>query len=63
MKLVDYVIISKPDHIEFTCPYCNKDVVVPFDEVDFKTDYWGDGADVDCPECGKEVGLDGYEYD
>ena len=36
MKLVDYVIISKPDHIEFICPYCNEDVVVPFGEVDFK---------------------------
>lgn len=34
-----------------------------YDEVDFKTDYWGDGAWCDCPECGKEVELDDYEYD
>lgn len=62
-KAVDYVIVSKPDHITFTCPHCNEDVEVSFDKVDFKTDYWGDGAWVDCPECGKEVELDGYEYD
>ena len=59
---IDYVIISKPDKVQFACPHCDADVEVPFEEVDYKTDYWGDGAWVDCPECGKEVELGDYEY-
>ena len=58
-----YTIISKPDHITFECPHCNENVNVPFGDVDYNTDYWGDGAWVNCAECGKEVELGGYEYD
>ena len=60
---IDYVIVSKPSTIEFECPHCFNDVELPFSDVDFKTDYWGDGAYCKCPECGKEVELDNYEYD
>lgn len=60
---VDYTIISKPAYVHFTCPHCHEDAEVPFDKVDYKTDYWGDGAWVDCPWCEKEVELDNYEYD
>lgn len=59
---IDYTIISKPDYIIFKCPHCKGNVEVAFSEVDFNTDYWGDGAVCDCPECGEEVELDGYEY-
>lgn len=59
----DYTIISKPSYIIFTCPHCEEEVEVRFDEVDFNTDYWGDGAVCDCPECGEEVELGDYEYD
>ena len=59
---IDYMIVSKPSHIVFECPYCHEDVEVKFENVDYKYDYWGDGAWVDCPECGKEVELGGYEY-
>lgn len=60
---IDYTIISKPDYIIFECPHCKEDVEVGFSEVDFNTDYWGDGAVCNCPKCGEEVELDGYEYD
>lgn len=60
---VNYTIISRPSYITFEYPFCHEEVEVNFDEVDFKTDYWGDGAWCDCPECGKEVELDDYEYD
>ncbi len=60
---VDYTIISKPSYIAFECPYCKEKVEVPFKEVDFNTDYWGDGAVVDCPECCNEVTLGDWEYD
>ena len=60
---VDYTIISKPAYVKFECPYCHEDVEVSFDNVDYKTDYWGDGAWVDCSYCEKEVELDNYEYD
>lgn len=59
---IDYTIISKPNYIIFVCPHCGENVHVPFAEVDYFTDYWGDGAVVDCPECGKEVELSGYDY-
>jgi endogenous inhibitor of DNA gyrase (YacG/DUF329 family) len=62
-KGVNYIIISKPSYITFECPFCHEEVEVNFDEVDFKTDYWGDGAWCNCPKCGKEVELDDYEYD
>lgn len=60
---VNYTIISRPSYITFECPFCHGEVEVNFDEVDFNTDYWGDGACCDCPECGEEVELDDYEYD
>lgn len=60
---INYTIISKPAYIQFECPHCHEDVEIPFGEVDYKTDYWGDGAWCDCPNCGEEVVLDNYEYD
>lgn len=60
---VDYTIVSKPAYVQFECPYCHEDIEVAFENVDYKTDYWGDGAWVDCPYCEKEVELDNYEYD
>ena len=60
---IDYTIVSKPSHVRFECPYCKLNVDVPFEDVDFKTDYWGDGAWADCPFCGEELELDNYEYD
>lgn len=59
---VDYTITSKPNYVTFTCPHCGESVDVIFDKVDYITDYWGDGAWVDCPECGKEVELGNYDY-
>ena len=41
---VNYTIISRPSYITFECPFCHEEVEVNFDEVDFNTDYWGDGA-------------------
>lgn len=58
-----YTIISKPSYIRLDCPHCKEDIELPFDAVDFKTDYWGDGAWCDCPECGKEIELGDWEYD
>lgn len=63
LKPCQYTIISKPSYITFDCPHCGESVETDFANVDYKTDYWGDGAWVDCPECGKEVELGDYEYD
>lgn len=60
---VDYTIVSKPSKILFECPHCREYVDVDFEDVDYKTDYWGDGAWCTCPECDKEVELGDYEYD
>lgn len=61
---IDYIIVSKPDYIIFDCPHCKEeDIQVNFYNVDFKTDYWGDGTFVNCPNCGKEIELDNYDYE
>ena len=59
---VDYTIISKPAYVQFKCPHCYANVEVPFNDVDYKTDYWGDGAWAYCPYCEEEVELDNWEY-
>lgn len=59
----DYVINSKPDSISLECPYCGEEIEIPFNEVNFKTDYWGDGGYCTCPECEKEIEIGDYEYD
>lgn len=61
--MTDYTIVSKPDHINVVCPHCDESVSIPFDQVDFKSDYWGDGGWCICPECGKNIELGDYEYD
>lgn len=62
-KAVDYTIVSKPSYIQFECPHCKKEIEIPFNEVFFNTDYWGDGGWTFCSECGEEVELDNYDYD
>ena len=41
---VNHTIISRPSYITFKCPFCHEKVEVNFEEVDFNTNYWGDGA-------------------
>ena len=60
---VGYTIVSKPAFVNFICHHCFNDVEAPFSDVDFKTDYWGDGAYCNCPLCNKEVELGDYDYD
>ena len=60
---IDYTIVSKPAFVNFICPHCFNSVNVPFSDVDFKTDYWGDGAYFNCPLCDKEVELGDFDYD
>lgn len=55
--------IKITNYCDMGCPFCHEEVEVNFEEVDFNTDYWRDGAWCDCPECGEEVELDDYEYD
>jgi endogenous inhibitor of DNA gyrase (YacG/DUF329 family) len=63
MEEVYYTIVSKPDYIYFECPHCKEEVEVNFSEVNFNSNYWGDGAWVECPMCNKEVELGDYDYD
>lgn len=63
MKEVSYTIISKPSEIFFTCPHCDSEIWMDFYEVDYNTDYWGDGGWVTCPECENDVALGDYEYE
>lgn len=62
-KSTDYIIISRPAYVQLECPYCENVIENPFENVTYNTDYWGDGGYCTCPECEKEIELDGYEYD
>lgn len=57
-KDVDYTINSMPRDITFNCPYCDKSV-----SIDFRNEFWESGEIVECPECGREVYLNNWEYD
>lgn len=48
LTVTEYTIFSKPDFIKFNYPYCNEDVVTDHSNIDYDTDYWGDGGWVDC---------------
>lgn len=60
---VDYTIVSAPSYIVFECPYCHEKAKVPFKDVDYNTDYWGDGGWAECSKCGLTVALGDWEYD
>lgn len=60
---VDYTIVSRPDYVSLACPHCKEDLRINFSEVDFNTDYWGDGAWVTCPYCEQKIELGNYEYE
>ena len=60
---IHYTIISRPDHIQFLCPHCKRDVEVPFQDVVYNTKLWVDGAFCTCPYCEEEVELEDYKYD
>lgn len=57
-----YMIISKPAYIRFQCPHCKQYVEILFQDADYNTEYWGDGAFCTCPACDKDVELDEFEY-
>ena len=60
---IDYTIVSKPAFVNFMCPHCFNSVEVPFSDVDFKTEYWSDGAYCKCPLCDIEIELGDFDYD
>lgn len=61
--MINYIIISKPDYIKCVCPFCEEDIEINFDEINFYTDYWNEGGYVDCPECDNTFELGEYDYD
>ena len=56
----NYIICSKPDHIVFTCPYCQEDELI--DVKDLEEDVF-ELSEVICPHCGKTVRMGEWEYD
>lgn len=61
MEFTEYKIISRPDHIEFMCPYCLEDVEISVEEL--KDDSVWELNECTCPECGKNVEMGDFEYD
>ena len=56
----NYIIYSKPDHIVFSCPYCQEDELI--DVKDLEEDVF-ELSEVICPHCEKIVSLGEWEYD
>lgn len=57
-----YMIISKPAYIRFQCPHCKQYVEILFQDADYNTESWLDGAFCTCSACEKDVELDEFEY-
>lgn len=63
MKETDFNIIQKPVAIKLTCPHCNEDIKIPWDNLNVP-EYWGDDwGEIDCPECDKTIKLGDYDID
>lgn len=61
--MADFTIASKPESINFECPYCEAEVSIPWSEVEHP-DCWSDEwPEVQCPDCGKMVELGDWTYD
>lgn len=60
--VADYMLIFKPDHITFNCPYCDNYCV----SISYYDIYNKDDNDpyeyVNCPKCGEQIKL-GERYD
>ena len=62
-RKTDFVILSRPVAISFTCPFCKTDQEVSWNDI-IAPEYWGDEwDDVECPNCGELVSLGDWEYD
>lgn len=63
-KEINFTIVSKPDHISLTCPFCSDEIEIPFDDVPKKGDSWEfHGLTIECPNCKEEVTLGDWDYD
>lgn len=58
MKTVDFTIITLPESIVFTCPYCEQDAEIKYRDLDLP--YY---RVVKCTECGREVELGEHYYE
>ena len=62
-KRIDFTILSAPYAIKLTCPHCNEDIEIKWEDIDPPeswSDYWDD---IVCPECGKTIKLGDWDYD
>lgn len=61
--VADFIIISEPVAIELECPHCEEEVRIPWREIEVP-ECWSDNwPSVSCPNCGKEIALDDWQYD
>ena len=56
-KSTDYIIISRPAYVQLECPYCENVIEIPFENVTYNTDYWGDGGYCTCLSAKKKLNL------
>lgn len=58
--MTKYIIYSMPRAIGFVCPHCQEKQEIKVE--DLQEDVF-EMTDVECPNCHKDVDLDGWEYD
>lgn len=63
IKEADFRINTRPVSVSLTCPHCECEIEIPWEEVDVP-DYWGDKwGYVLCSECKGTTELGDHEYD
>lgn len=63
----DITVIQIPTYIEFTCPHCDENIQVDYDEFNnmMCSDYWGEWVqeEFNCPGCGETIEVNDVECD
>lgn len=65
MEGIDIDVIQKPIRIEFTCPHCDEENSINYDEFISK---FGDVCEwtystIKCSECGESLGIDQVNWE
>ena len=61
--VADFTIVSKPVAIRLECPFCEEEIEIPWREVEVPENWSDNWPAVACPNCGKEIALDDWDYD
>ena len=63
MDAIDFYINQRPFSITLTCPHCDTELEILWDDLSVP-EYWGDDwGEIECTYCQKEIKLGDYELE